>query len=109
MGPTIVLPGSHLVDLQDATTTTTTGSSSTLLPGVLFNRATLNKGDIMVMDARCMHFGSANTTGDRRVLLYFTIRNPHHGDKDADFPDCASLYEDLKGMTIESVLNPQDY
>lgn len=43
--------------------------------GSEYRRAVLKKTDCVVMDSRTLHCGASNTSG-RRVLLYFTLRNP---------------------------------
>jgi ectoine hydroxylase-related dioxygenase (phytanoyl-CoA dioxygenase family) len=36
--------------------------------------AVLKKGDLAILDARCLHAGGANVSTERRVLFYFTLR-----------------------------------
>jgi hypothetical protein len=97
MGPTVLLPGSHTEqahrDFNDSPTT-----RNAQLAKTEYRRSMLQQGDIAVMDARCFHFGSANNSKDRRVLFYFTIRNPAH---DGDYPDCGSLFDDLQVSTSD--------
>lgn len=94
MGPTVMLPGSHTKEAHEQFNTA--GTRTAQLANAIFTQATLLQGDIVVMDSRCLHFGSANTSKKRRVLFYFTIRNPLH---DGDYPDCGSLFEDLNLTT----------
>jgi hypothetical protein len=65
-----------------------------------FRRSLLRKGDVAVMDARTLHYGDANNSDDRRVLLYFTIRNPLNGSTAADFPPSGSLWPDLEATRM---------
>jgi len=95
MGPTIMLPQTHSFssheDLKDPE------RRNHLLAQCEYRRSVLNKGDCAVMDSRCFHFGDANTSSTRRVLFYFTIRNPAH---QGDYPLCGSLYPDMSELTI---------
>jgi hypothetical protein len=51
------------------------------------------------MDSRLFHFGGANESQTRRVLLYFTIQNPKHVGA---YPPGGSLFPEL-------VMKTQDY
>ena len=90
MGPTVMLPGSHTQIAHDHFNSAEQRQSQ--LDNATFVRASLQQGDVAVMDGRCLHYGSANTSDKRRVLFYFTIRNPaFHGE----YPDCGSLFDDV--------------
>lgn len=107
MGPTIVVPTSHLIDIlwnDDEDGPKDGASRLDVTNPMSYRRATLSKGDCLVMDARTWHFGSANTTSDgetkRRTLLYVTLRNPNHSSRDDDYPPNGSLYPDLKHLRL---------
>jgi hypothetical protein len=101
MGATVFLPGTHAKHVHADLNTADPDAKNRMLAGAEYRRSTLKAGDCAVMDARTLHFGSANTSDARRVLLYFTIRNPLHGDKDADFPGCGSLFQGLHMTTAD--------
>jgi hypothetical protein len=94
MGPTVFCLGSHKRQVHDRLTDPS--QKHALLNEGVYRRSALRKGDVALMDARTLHFGSANESKDRRVLFYFTIRNPSHGTADSDFPGCGSLFADVK-------------
>jgi hypothetical protein len=96
MGPTVMLPGSHTQQAHE--NFNSAESRHEQLATATYARSVLRQGDVAVMDARCFHFGSANTSDKRRVLFYFTIRNPAY---DGDYPDCGSLFDDLKLSTSD--------
>jgi ectoine hydroxylase-related dioxygenase (phytanoyl-CoA dioxygenase family) len=98
MGPTVFLSASHSAKVHDSLTSP---SKDAMLAAAEYRQASLKAGDVAVMDARTLHFGSANTSDTRRTLLYFTIRNPAHGTTNADFPDCGSLFSDLHMTTSD--------
>jgi hypothetical protein len=101
MGPTVFLLGSNSAATHDALTNNdTSGMTGT---GAQYRRSVLKKGDAAVMDARTLHYGGANTSDTRRVLLYFTIRNPLHGSTVDDFPKCGSLWPDLEATRMTNV------
>jgi hypothetical protein len=101
MGPTIFLPATHKEAVHADLSSIDTNAKDRMLSGAEYRRSVLRAGDVAIMDARTLHFGSANTSDKRRVLLYFTIRNPVHGDKDSDFPGCGSLFEGLHMTTTD--------
>jgi Phytanoyl-CoA dioxygenase (PhyH) len=118
MGPTVLVPTSHTfrnagelmqsVDLSDP---------------LSYRQAALQRGDCIVMDSRTYHMGAGNTSsssssseeesqsadgrggavpgggglGQRRALLYLTLRDPDHATADKDFPPNGSLFDYLKG------------
>jgi Phytanoyl-CoA dioxygenase (PhyH) len=120
MGPTVLVPTSHTfrnagelmqsVDLSDP---------------LSYRQAALRRGDCIVMDSRTYHMGAGNTSssssssssegesqsadasggttpggdgkGQRRALLYLTLRDPDHATADKDFPPNGSLFDYLKG------------
>lgn len=101
MGPTVFLLGSNSAATHDALTNNdTSGMTGTKAQ---YRQGVLKKGDCAVMDARTLHYGGANTSHVRRVLLYFTIRNPLHGSSVEDFPNCGSLWPDLEATRMTTV------
>jgi hypothetical protein len=103
MGATVFLPGTHTEQVHADLNTAVTDRKNQMLAAAEYRRSTLKAGDCAIMDARTLHFGSANTSDKRRVLLYFTIRNPAHGSADADFPGCGSLFTGLHMTTSDFV------
>jgi hypothetical protein len=95
MGPTMMLPQTHSLARHDQLKDPS--QKDALLAGCEYRRSVLQKGDCAVMDSRCFHFGDANTSETRRVLLYFTIRNPAH---EGEYPSCGSLFPDMSELTI---------
>jgi ectoine hydroxylase-related dioxygenase (phytanoyl-CoA dioxygenase family) len=82
MGPTIFLPRSQTRAGHDQLFNATTKDA--FLDNSTYTQALLRRGDAVVMDARTLHCGSANTLS-RRVLLYFTLRSPQfYRDIDVD-------------------------
>jgi len=63
-----------------------------------YRRSVLKKGDAAVMDSRTWHFGGPNVSDKRRVLLYFTIRNPLYV---GEYPPGGSLWPSLSTMTTK--------
>ena len=96
MGPTMMLPQTHSSLIQH-TRLKDPSQKDELLAECEYRRSLLQKGDCAVMDSRCFHFGDANTSDTRRVLLYFTIRNPAH---EGEYPSCGSLFPDMSELTI---------
>jgi ectoine hydroxylase-related dioxygenase (phytanoyl-CoA dioxygenase family) len=94
MGPTTFLPRTNTLDCHDRLKSPT--DRADLLASSEYRRGVLKKGDCTVMDSRTFHFGDANESERRRVLFYFTIRNPQH---QGEYPPCGSLFPDLN-MTI---------
>jgi Phytanoyl-CoA dioxygenase (PhyH) len=112
MGGTVFLPGTHTAASHALLTSNAPGGAIErklwLQNDCTYRRADLQVGDCAVMDARTLHYGGANTKPlstrkddevanhpQRRILLYFTIRNPLHT---SGYPPCGSLYADLDGI-----------
>lgn len=96
MGPTVFLPRTHDRTTHDRLTDATGGGDAAgLLAAAEYRRGLLRRGDCAVMDARTLHFGDANTSTTRRVLYYFSVRNPQVHQ----YPECGSLYPDLCHLT----------
>lgn len=101
MGGTVFLPRSHTAERHALLKQRTThDETKQWLQTSTYYRADLRAGDCVVMDARTLHYGGANlsasTTNSRRVLLYFTIRNPLHASN--GYPPCGSLFANLDGV-----------
>lgn len=97
MGPTVFLPRTNTFDCHE--TLKSTSDKNQLLETCQYRRSTLRKGDCAIMDSRLFHFGGANESQTRRVLLYFTIRNPKHA---GEYPTGGSLFPEL-------VMTTQDF
>jgi ectoine hydroxylase-related dioxygenase (phytanoyl-CoA dioxygenase family) len=101
MGPTIFLTKTHTSYTHECFTGGD-DRKDLLLASSEYRRSVLKKGDCAVMDSRTLHFGDKNNSeGKRRVLLYFTIRNPLHSETGAesDYPPCGSKWADLHMST----------
>lgn len=124
MGPTIFLTKTNTA-AQHECFTGGNEQRDLLLASSEYRRSVLRKGDCAVMDSRTLHFGDKNYSsktaggnstntiitddsnsggspgGKRRVLLYFTIRNPLHSVTGAveDYPPCGSKWADLHMST----------
>ena len=79
MGATIFLPRTPTEECHRLHKSPTTKDA--FLAKAEYRQALLKKGDCAIMDSRLLHCGDANY-GDRRVLLYFTLRNPLYQGKD---------------------------
>ena len=73
MGPTIFLPKTNSQECH--TLHKNASTKDEFLGRCEYRQSTLKKGDCCIMDSRTLHSGDANFKG-RRVLLYFTLRNP---------------------------------
>ena len=104
MGATVFLPRTHQKHVHADLNTADPEAKNHMLAHAEYRRSTLKAGDCAIMDARTLHFGSANTSEMRRVLLYFTIRNPRYGTTDADFPKCGSLFSGLHMTTADFIM-----
>lgn len=94
MGPTVFLPRTNTFHCHE--TLKSTSDKNHLLETCQYRRSTLRKGDCAIMDSRLFHFGGANESQTRRVLLYFTIRNPKHA---GEYPTGGSLFPELSMTT----------
>jgi hypothetical protein len=104
MGPTIFLPRTNTQETHERLKSKTDKTEKdAMLASCEYQRSVLKKGDAAVMDSRMLHFGDANVSskGKRRVLMYFTIRNPKHSatGADEDYPACGSKWPDLHMST----------
>ncbi len=96
MGETVFLPGTHNsnqvhLDFKNPE------RKAEFMRSREFQVSRLDRGDIALMDSRLLHFGGANRSGKRRVLLYFTLRTPQLAEE--DIPPNGSLFP---GLTIYS-------
>jgi hypothetical protein len=98
MGPTIFLPRTNTDQAHLSHQAPTFKERESFLVDCEYRISCLKKGDAAIMDSRCLHFGDANTFSmdnedigftttttssseitppmGRRVLMYFTVRNP---------------------------------
>ena len=75
MGPTVFLPGTHIMESHEAfNAQPQTGAKQALLSSTPRRLGTLCSGDAMIFDSRLLHCGSANESESRRVLFYFSFR-----------------------------------
>jgi hypothetical protein len=101
MGPTIFLPGTNTAESHRLFKNSTTKND--FLSSREYRQGVLRRGDCAVMDSRTLHCGDANYKS-RRVLLYFTVRNPLFQD------EVGSNYTPPVGSKFESVeINMSDF
>lgn len=98
MGPTIFLPRTNTLACHEMLEKSPCDKEQ-LLSTCQYRRSSLQKGDCAIMDSRLFHFGAANESQTRRVLLYFTIQNPKHV---GEYPTGGSLFPEL-------IMTTQDY
>jgi len=81
MGRTIFLPGTNTeavheeYDKHAKSNKYSSTEKERFLAQQKYRQGLLKKGDVAIMDSRTLHCGSENRKS-RRVLLYFTLRNP---------------------------------
>jgi hypothetical protein len=73
MGATIFLPRTNTRECHQEHKNTSTKDQ--FLASCEYRQSLLSKGDCALMDSRVLHSGDGNYN-KRRVLLYFTVRNP---------------------------------
>ena len=73
MGATIFLPKTNTEKCHSLHKDVSTKDD--FLSNCEYRQSLLNKGDVAIMDSRLLHCGDSNYSS-RRVLLYFTLRNP---------------------------------
>ena len=74
MGPTIVLPGTNTERAHDKFNGGhAAGTRRSLLCSSPHRAPCLRRGDALLLDARCLHCGGANSSRRRRTLFYFTF------------------------------------
>jgi hypothetical protein len=96
MGPTWFLPSTHTEASHDQYNSSNSGGKDAFLSSCEYRKATLRKGDVAVMDSRTLHCGGPNVSeSSRRVLMYFTLRNPEHSAQEMDFPPNGSKWPAL--------------
>ena len=80
MGPTHIVPrsatGRAHEELQAAHGTLDEPDTLSSFTEQAVSSGPLSAGDIVLMDSRSLHFGAANQSGSRRVLLDFAFVNP---------------------------------
>ena len=82
-GQTAFVPGSH--DLGACAALTADDGALGARVAAALIRPRLEAGDVLLFDARILHFGLANTSGERRAVLYFNLtefwyRDPKNWD-----------------------------
>lgn len=102
MGPTIFLPGTQNNDSHTQLFSKNVLEKDTFLAQSQYKQALLKCGDVVIMDSRTLHCGHANWTS-RRILLYFTFRNPLFYDSN---PPRGSKFSDLK-LNLHDILNAE--
>jgi Phytanoyl-CoA dioxygenase (PhyH) len=75
MGPTSYLLGTHRL-AETAAQFMDPAQKDDLLRNADCRLSLLNKGDAVVFDARILHCGNANVSGNTRALFNFSFRNP---------------------------------
>ena len=76
MGPTIFLPRTNDGESHRRFNNSSDTQRIDYLAGQEARVALLQKGDVALFDARCLHCGGANISCKRRVLFFITITNP---------------------------------
>lgn len=89
MGPTLFLPNTN--NEHDHAQHKNPKLKDKLLARSVYKQGLLQKGDLVIMDSRTLHCGTGNSSG-KRVLLYFTLRNPHFQETP---PPSGSKFADL--------------
>ncbi|GMI47433.1 hypothetical protein TrCOL_g7555 [Triparma columacea] len=91
MGPTVLVPKSH-------TETVHTLHVNHIPLRMGHVSGLMQKGDCLIMDSRTLHHGTANVDFERknrRVLFYFTVRNPAW---EGTYPSGGSLFEGMSDL-----------
>ena len=92
MGPTWFLPLTNTQDSHDKHN----NSDEAFSMSCDYRKASLRKGEVAIMDSRTLHCGGPNISeSTRRVLLYFTLRDPEHSSLEKDFPPNGSKWPNL--------------
>jgi len=74
MGPTVFLTCTHDNEITHQNFNDPSKKNGQVAASE-FQKGLIKKGDVVIMDSRLLHFGSGNTD-QRRVLMYFTLKNP---------------------------------
>lgn len=100
MGPTWFLPLTHTQEAHERHNSD--DGKAAFLATCEYRKALLKKGDVVIMDSRTLHCGGPNISEDsRRVLLYFTLRNPQHSSFEKDFPPNGSKWPTLHMLNTD--------
>jgi ectoine hydroxylase-related dioxygenase (phytanoyl-CoA dioxygenase family) len=83
----------------DETTDETTGGKSILLEKSKNKLSTLNIGDCSLYNPMTLHCGGANRSNSRRIIFYFSFKNPKFNEKDWPLA-YASLRPDLRTRNL---------
>ena len=95
MGPTWFLPSTHTQEAHERHNSD--DEKAAFLTTCEYRKALLKKGDVVIMDSRTLHCGGPNVSErSRRVLMYFTLRNPQHSSLEKDFPPNGSKWPKLQ-------------
>jgi hypothetical protein len=76
MGPTCFLPGSHTEKINELFNCGDAMQKDQVLAQAKAKLSTLKRGDCVLFDARTLHCGNANESGETRALFNFSFRNP---------------------------------
>ena len=95
MGPTLFIPGSH----DKAHHEQFRRNKHQWLTEANYEEGTLSRGDVVVMDSRTFHCGSANDSSQRRALLYFSLLNPLTTSMGG-----GSIFENMSSLSLRSLL-----
>ena len=83
----------------DETTETTTIGKSILLETSTNKLSTLQNGDCSLYNPMTLHCGNANRSNSRRIIFYFSFKNPKFNEKDWPLA-YASLRPDLRTRNL---------
>ena len=92
MGPTLFLPNTHNEQDHAKHKSKDQSLKNKFLAACEYKQGLLQRGDAVIMDSRTLHCGSGNESG-HRVLLYFTLNNPHFRETP---PPTGSKFADLE-------------
>lgn len=98
MGPTLFLPNTNNEHDHSQHKSKNQTLKNTFLAKCVYKQGLLRKGDAVIMDSRTMHCGTGNSSG-KRVLLYFTLNNPHFTETP---PPTGSKFADLE-LNVEGL------
>ena len=85
--------------IDETETTTTTRGKSILLETSTNKLSTLNNGDCSLYNPMTLHCGNANRSNSRRIIFYFSFKNPKFNEKDWPLA-YASLRPDLRTRNL---------
>jgi hypothetical protein len=94
MGPTIFIPGSHTQEQHQQFRS----SRHQWLSEAGYVEGAVKRGDVVIMDSRTYHCGSANISTQRRVLFYFSLLNPATSSMGG-----GSLFSNMLSLTLHQL------